>query len=310
MSAIDDSKVIERPNSIEVAIPKGGYHNVRLFAKVDLPEEEGGCSIIILNQPIGNIDLRKIWRGTNLRVCADGGANRLYEFFEDEKERRKYIPDFITGDFDSLREEVRQYYSDRGTIILHQATQYDTDFSKSVMIVKLYFHSNEMRNLLLQPIDTYDGLSDLCQKIERTFHSNKVFLYIIGGQNGRFDHSIRSIIELYKLARTTPYFEVFLITQFDVMFIIRKGENYVLYKSKDILSENGQLTSCGLLPFNYQPIILNTEGLKYDVQNYVTEMDGNVSTSNAIVGETGFRINSSNDILMNIALDQSILMMD
>ena len=48
-------------------------------------------------------------------VCADGGANSLYEYFNDNNhhhhhenlQRSDYIPDYIVGDFDSISPDVK-----------------------------------------------------------------------------------------------------------------------------------------------------------------------------------------------------------
>lgn len=52
------------------------------------------AALIILNQPIADIELlSQLWANTNYRVCADGGANRLYELFVDTnaESRKRYV---------------------------------------------------------------------------------------------------------------------------------------------------------------------------------------------------------------------------
>jgi hypothetical protein len=39
--------------------------------------------LLILNQPIAHFDVfARLWKHTSYRVCADGGANRLFDMFE------------------------------------------------------------------------------------------------------------------------------------------------------------------------------------------------------------------------------------
>jgi hypothetical protein len=46
---------------------------------------------------------------TSFHLCADGGANRLCNFLN-ENEKSIYLPDGIIGDFDSLSKETENYY--------------------------------------------------------------------------------------------------------------------------------------------------------------------------------------------------------
>lgn len=40
-------------------------------------------ALLILNQPVASLDLlQRLWAHTSYRLCADGGANRLYDTFD------------------------------------------------------------------------------------------------------------------------------------------------------------------------------------------------------------------------------------
>jgi thiamine pyrophosphokinase len=57
-----------------------------------------------------DIDLTiSIWNNFEFKICAEGGANRLYDQLNINK-RPLYIPDYIVGDLDSIRDEVKEYY--------------------------------------------------------------------------------------------------------------------------------------------------------------------------------------------------------
>lgn len=59
--------------------------------------------------------------GYNTLICADGGANTAFEF--------GLVPDFIIGDFDSVKREVLDYFYGKSGIIKVE-TQDDTDVEK------------------------------------------------------------------------------------------------------------------------------------------------------------------------------------
>ncbi|KAE8657666.1 Thiamine pyrophosphokinase 1 [Hibiscus syriacus] len=66
--------------------------------------------------------LSSFWfRAAQLRLCADSGANRVYDempllFPEEDASgvRRRYKPDIIEGDMDSIRKEVLDFYTRLG----------------------------------------------------------------------------------------------------------------------------------------------------------------------------------------------------
>ena len=107
------------------------------------------AALIILNTPIVNSGPGKdklsgalsiLWRKSCYRICADGGANRLYQatVVSDNDDTTKtttcneYLPDLITGDLDSLLPHVREYYEDRGVPIVRVEDQDYHDLDVSV----------------------------------------------------------------------------------------------------------------------------------------------------------------------------------
>ncbi|WVO15068.1 thiamine pyrophosphokinase [Cryptococcus depauperatus] len=85
-------------------------------------------ALIIVNQPIREHVLHNTWRAAAIRICADGGANRLY----DVDDQHKYLPDMIKGDLDSIRADVQEYYASRAVPIKRDDDQDSTDLMKCI----------------------------------------------------------------------------------------------------------------------------------------------------------------------------------
>ena len=47
----------------------------------------------------------RVWESSELKICADGGANRLFDSLSSES-RDQMLPDAIKGDLDSIRPEA------------------------------------------------------------------------------------------------------------------------------------------------------------------------------------------------------------
>lgn len=301
MTNNEESKVIEQPDDLEVAPPKQPYNSIYPFEFFNDAADTSGKCLIILNQSIRDMNLYRLWPNTKLHICADGGANQLYHYFKDEDERSKYIPDFITGDCDSITDEVKQYYIKKGTVVITQYTQYSTDLMKAILVAKIYFHSDELKQLLYKDVDDANGLAE----INSTLHStpSPVYIYMLGGIGGRFDQTVHSINQLYRYNHSDPHLQLFFISHSDIIFLIRKGLNYIQYKARSVFNVSSKVPYCGLLPLSNTSVVLNTHGLKYDVVNWPSCMTGNVSSSNGICGVNGFIVDTSDDLVMNASID-------
>jgi thiamine pyrophosphokinase len=65
-----------------------------LAEDVHLKEPTNPADLLILNQPITHFDVfARLWSHTSYRVCADGGANRLFDMFEGDlaTKRERYV---------------------------------------------------------------------------------------------------------------------------------------------------------------------------------------------------------------------------
>lgn len=289
----DLGEVIERPHDWQVNLPVDEHKVLLPFRVFSEPIEATGSSLIILNTPLDDIDVRMLWKKTELHICADGAANRLYDYFNEE-ERANYIPHFITGDCDSLTDEVKQYYQDRKTIVIPQYSQYSTDFMKSVKLVSVY--NSAGRSQLDQPVEENDGLSELLKKYPDLAPTT---VYVAGGIDGRFDQTFQLINQLYTMKYEYPKLEVYFITANDCIFLVPKGKNVIKYLSRKAFNDKDHMPACGLLPFGDE-VVLTTEGLQYDVSHWRSYVGGPVSSNNRIVGVNGFFVETTGDIVMNV----------
>lgn len=75
-----------------------------------------------------------------LRICADGGANRLLDAVHDSASSREkiendatYLPEMIIGDLDSLRPAVQDFYRGKGVQFVDLSHDQDsTDLEKCI----------------------------------------------------------------------------------------------------------------------------------------------------------------------------------
>lgn len=224
--------------------------------------------LLILNQPIAHFAaFARLWSHTEYRICADGGANRLYDMFNGdlEHQRSKYVghpskhtvllgansrqlPNLIHGDLDSLRDDVRTYYTAQGVQVSKDPDQYSTDFGKTMQKI-----SSQTR-----PVAQRDVL-------------------ILGTLAGRVDQGLGLLNEMIREETKYSNLRLWLFSESNVSFILRSGENAI----RGLLSSGLFTENVGIIPV-YGPAVISTAGLEWDVKEWDTQMGGQVSTSNHV----------------------------
>ncbi|KAK5135670.1 hypothetical protein LTR08_004971 [Meristemomyces frigidus] len=236
---------------------------------VDLANEIG---LIILNSPISDLEyLQRLYHHASFRVCADGGANRLYDLVSGHSPHgastealRSVVPDLIHGDLDSLAPDVRKIYERIGVKVSQDPDQYSTDFGKAIKKV-----------------------------VERLPNVREIL--VLGSLGGRVDQGLGLLHELYReQIHRHSHVRFWLFTESSVSTLLRPGTTLLHTPLAGGLIKR----NIGIVPV-YGPAVISTRGLEWDVQDWPTEMGSQVSTSNHITQDC-ITIKTDKDVLFTV----------
>ncbi|CAL8320679.1 unnamed protein product [Boreogadus saida] len=112
-----------------------------------LPSGTQKICLIMLNQPPEKHHLHVLWSKALIRACADGAANHLYSVTAGDRE--SFLPDYISGDFDSITSEVKEFYAEKGCKLIETADQDLTDYTKclSIMVEEIKRRQLKIQNV-------------------------------------------------------------------------------------------------------------------------------------------------------------------
>jgi thiamine pyrophosphokinase len=184
----------------------------------------------------------EIWMNSQRRIAADGGANRLFKY------NKELIPTHICGDFDSIKDDVREWYRKCNVTLWH---------------------------------DTDDSLNDLQKSLKKLYDLDPTprKIVVVNATGGRFDQVMCNLNALY-----TPEtsFDIVMLGTLSVTFLLKKG-SHVIKRNPDFERE-----ICGMIPLGCKVDSVTTKGLKYELSNLPLEFGKIVSTSNEFVGNEVF----------------------
>ncbi|KAK4418145.1 Thiamine pyrophosphokinase [Sesamum alatum] len=243
------------------------------------PSADNGPSLtyalLILNRRLPRFT-PLLWKHAQLRMCADGGANRLYDelplLFADEDAlavRRRYKPDVIIGDMDSIREEVLEFYKNAGTKVLNASHDQDTtDLHKCVSYVQ------DLPNLKNQ---------NIC-------------ILVAGALGGRFDHEIGNINVLCRF----PSMRIILLSDDCLIQLLPSSHHHEIHIQSTVEGPH-----CGLIPIGGPSKRSTTTGLQWNLTDAEMRFGGLISTSNIVKGDV-VTVRSDADLLWTISLKKGL----
>ncbi|KAL5561479.1 hypothetical protein UlMin_031226 [Ulmus minor] len=229
-------------------------------------------ALVLLNQRLPTF-APLLWKHARLRLCADGGANRVYDeiplFFPREDAsvvRSRFKPDVIKGDMDSVRTEVLDFYSNMGTEILDESEDQDTtDLDKCVRYVRDFAPNLDKSNLCI---------------------------LVAGALGGRFDHEMGNINVLCRY----PTLRMILLSEDCLIYLLPKTHHHEIHIQTSIEGPH-----CGLIPIGMPSGSTTTTGLQWDLTETEMKFGGLVSTSN-IAKEEKITVRSETDLLWTISI--------
>ncbi|THD21658.1 thiamine pyrophosphokinase 1 [Fasciola hepatica] len=191
----------------------------------------------------------------------DGFANLVHQ----GSYGKDYLPNFVTGDFDSITPETLAFYQSQESVsVIHTPDENETDFTKCLRIVNTFIEEKQVQ---LESI---------------------IAAHISGG---RLDHELSLIHTLFLAPRITTV-PVYLVSDFCVSLLLYKGETIV---NANTGYEGGHV---GIIPIG-KPSTVTTSGLQWNVYDEVLSFETTVSTCNRI-REPMFTVTCDEPVLLTM----------
>ncbi|CAL5194461.1 unnamed protein product [Lathyrus oleraceus] len=229
-------------------------------------------ALVVLNQNLPKFT-PLLWDHAHIRVCADGGANRVYDEMpllfpqlNPSHVRSRYKPDAIKGDMDSIRTEVLDFYANLGTKIIDESQDQDTtDLHKCVAYIRDLVPNTDK--------------SELC-------------ILATGALGGRFDHEMGNINVLCRFSNT----RIILLSDDCLIHLLPKNHSHKIFIQPSVEGPH-----CGLVPIGMPSGSSTTTGLQWDLNDTEMRFGGLVSTSNIVKGDI-VTVQSDSDLLWTISI--------
>ncbi|KAF4730239.1 cAMP-dependent protein kinase subunit, partial [Perkinsus olseni] len=235
---------------------------------------------------------------TLVRICADGGSNRLYDQF-----RGQLVPDVIIGDFDSVRPEVIQSFQSskfgEPLRVIKCSDECNTDLDKCMLYAAYHYNHHP---------DEYSAAG----------HDEAAPLVAVAGSinyGGRLDHTFSIINSLLTATRGTSKesagayamhlpnkFRPILLDPDCLAMVLPAGDHKLQLGRTDCVRPERRYYA-GVLPVEAPVRSCTTEGLRWNCEDYRLEFGGIISACNQINERTEMlRIVNSDPVLFTMTL--------
>eukprot|EP00980_Cylindrotheca_fusiformis_P007335 scaffold1525_cov142-Cylindrotheca_fusiformis.AAC.135 len=213
----------------------------------------------------------QLWALSSYHVCADGGANRLYDATYPSLE---YIPELIRGDLDSIKPDVQTYYQQ------HDKCQVDKD--------------------LCQQANDLDKALQICEGYDR--------VVVYGAFGGRFDQEMASVHALYKWGPKFNH-QLFLYNDENCAFLLPPNTlceiDVTCYDTHIPKDGMGEGPTCGLLPLGVPCESITTTGFKWDLHGDTPLIFGDFISSSNRAMEPMVTVRASHPIVFTAELTKA-----
>jgi len=178
--------------------------------------------------------------------------------YHDNSEADKMIPNCIVGDFDSIRSEVQDYYSNKNVKMFMKQDQDTTDLEKCLYVslekISEIQVENDSENYNFNYSDNYndnfnylnnygndtskinenefENLGFSCDYIEHLKKNKKKYsIIILGASGGRIDHTFSAYSQVFKYLNMYSYefayTEILMMSKSSCSLYLKPGKNIV-----------------------------------------------------------------------------------
>jgi len=253
---------------------------------MDPAPRDSPLAVIALNSPDLSCALfHQLWTTADVRVCADGGANRVFDSLPAEQRdgSADWLPHAVKGDIDSLRSDVRAYLERRGVRVVHDPDQDTHDLEKCLVW------------LAKRQADGGGGGGGgigAAGDEDATPHATKFTVAICGAFGGRLDQEMANINMLF---RPTVFRQLVLLSLDSAALLMPAGKSVFVHEPAY------QTHTCGLIPIGGACEQVSSTGLQWNLSAQRLAFGELVSSSNKIIAPE-VEVNTSHGLMWTVQL--------